>query len=134
MARFGFALEETQGLDDGIGKRPVELDDLPAGPPREFDLGHLPMSTVELSAKLVKCHSVSLVDLLASLLNGDEGVGIGEDLGGLFQGFILVDWDEHGGRATPTGDNDMLPQIGDLIDDLAELAPKLSDWDRLAHD
>ena len=133
MARLGFALEEAQGPDDGNGQGPVELGDLLAGPPREFDLAHLPMSTVELSAKLVKCHSVPAVDLLASLLNGDERVGIGEDLGGLFQGFILVDWDEHGHRATPTGDNDMLPEIGDLIDDLAELAAKLTDWDRLAH-
>lgn len=129
----GLTLEEAHGLHERIRERPVERDDRLAGPPGEFDPAHLRVSTVELLAKLVKCHSFPTIDLLASLLDGEECVGIGEDLSGLFQGLVLVDRDEHRRRAAPTGDNDMLAQIGDLIDDLAELAAKLTDRDRLAH-
>jgi hypothetical protein len=133
MTCLGFAFEEAEGLDDGIGQGTIEVDDLLAGAPGELDPAHLRVSTVELSAKLVKCHGLPALDLLASFLDGDERLGIGEDLSGLFQGVVLVDRDEHGGRPTPTGDDDMLPEIGDLIDDLAEFAAKLTDWDRLAH-
>jgi hypothetical protein len=133
MTCLGFAFDEPEGPDDGIRQGPVELEDLLAGAPGELDLPHLRVSTVELSAKLVECHGLPPLDLLPSFLDGDERLGIGEDLSGLFQGVVLVDRDEHGRRPAPTGDDDMLPEIGDLIDDLAEFAAKHTDWDRLAH-
>lgn len=34
---IGFTFEEAQCLDDGIGQRPVKIDDLLTGPPGELD-------------------------------------------------------------------------------------------------
>jgi hypothetical protein len=133
MACLGFAFEEAKRLDNSIGHRPVELEDLLAGPPGEFDPAHLRVSTVELPPKLVKRHGFPALDLLASFLDGDKRVRIGEDLRGFFQGLVLVNRDEYSGGPTPTGDDDVLSEIGDLIDDLAELATKHTDRDRFAH-
>lgn len=133
MPGRGLALEEAHSLDDCIREWPVERDDRMAGLPGEFDPAHLRVPTVELLAKLVQCHRLPTIDLLASLLDGDERVGIGEDLSGLFQGLVLVDRHEHRRRTASAGDNHMLAQIGDPIDDLAELAAKLADRHRLVH-
>ena len=41
MTCLWFALKETEGLDNAIGERPVEIDDLPPGSPGELGSAHL---------------------------------------------------------------------------------------------
>ena len=130
---IGFAFEEAERLDDGIGQRPVEIDDLLTGPPRQLDPAHLPVSAVELSAQLIERHSFSSLDLLTAFFDGSERVGIGEDLGGLLQGLIFVDRDKHSRGTAAPGDDHVLSEVSNLIDELAELATQLSNGNRLTH-
>ena len=44
-----------------------------------------------------------------------EGVLLGEDLGGLFQRFVLVHGDQDRGGAAPSGDGDVLAPVGHLV-------------------
>jgi hypothetical protein len=128
-----FAFEEAERLDDGIGQRPVEIEDFSADPSGELDPAHLPVSAVELSAQLIERHSFSSLDLLTTFFDGSERVGIGEDLGGLLQGLIFVHRDKHSRGTAPPGDDHVLSEVGNLIDELAELATKLSNGNRLTH-
>jgi hypothetical protein len=128
-----FAFKEAERLDDCIGQRPVEIDDLLTGPPRQLDPAHLPVSAVELSAQLIERHSFPSIDLLTTFFDGRERVGIGEDLGGLFQGLIFVHRDKHSRGTAPPGDDHVLSEVGNLIDELAELATELSNGNRLTH-
>jgi hypothetical protein len=130
---IGFAFEEAQCLDDGIGQRPVKIDDLLTGPPGELDPAHLPVSLVELSAELIERHSFSTLDLLTTFFDGSQRFGIGEDLGGLLQGLVFVHRDKHGRGPTPPGDDHVLSEVGNLIDDLAQLATQLSNRNGLTH-
>ncbi len=122
MTRFGFPFEEAEGHDDGVGQRPVEVEHLSASPPDELDPAHLRVSEVELLAQLIEAHGLPALGFVAALVDRGEGVGVGEDLGGLFQCLVLVDGDQHRGGPAPAGDDDVLSQVGDLVDDLAELA------------
>ena len=133
VTRIWFAFEEAERLDDGIGQRPVEIDDLLTGPSRQLDPAHLPVSAVELSAQLIERHSFPSLDLLTTFFDGSERVGIGEDLGGLFQGLIFVHRDKHSRGTAPTGNDHVLSEVSNLIDDLAELATELSNGNRLTH-
>jgi hypothetical protein len=130
---IGFAFEEAKRLDDGIGPRPVEIDDLLTGPPGELDPAHLPVSAVELSAQLIERHSFPSLDLLTTFFDGSERFGIGEDLGGLLQGLVFVHRDKHSRGSAPPGDDHVLSEVGNLIDHLAELAAELSNGNRLTH-
>ena len=133
VACIWFAFEEAERLEDCIGQRPVEIDNLLTGPSGEFDPAHLPVSTVELSAQLIERHSFPSLDLLTAFFDGSERFGIGEDLGGLFQGLIFVHRDKHSRGTTPPGDDHMLSEVSNLIDELTELATKLSNGNRLTH-
>ncbi len=128
-----FAFEEGERLDDGIGQRPVEIDDLFTGPSGELDPAHLRVSAVELSAELIERHGFPSLDLLTTFFDGSECVGIGEDLGGLFQGLIFVHRDKHSRGTAPPGDDHVLSEVSNLIDELAELATELSYGNRLTH-
>jgi hypothetical protein len=128
-----FAFEEAERLDDGIGQRPVETDDLLTSPSGELDPAHLPVSAVELSAQLFERHSFPSLDLFTTFFDGSERVGIGEDLGGLLQGLIFVHRDKHSRGTAPPGDDHVLSEVSNLIDELTELATKLSNGNRLTH-
>jgi hypothetical protein len=128
-----FAFEEAECLSDGIGQRPVEIDDLLTGPPRQFDPAHLSVSAIELSAQLIERHSFPSLDLFTPFFDGSECVGIGEDLSGLFQGLIFVHRDKHGRGTAPPGDDHVLSEVSNLIDEVAELATELSYGNRLTH-
>lgn len=128
-----FAFEEVERLDDGVGQRPVEIDDLFTCPSGELDPAHLPGSAVELSAQLIERHGFPSLDLVTTFFDGSERVGIREDLGGLFQGLIFVHRDKHSRGTTPTGDDHMLSEVSNLINELTELATKLSNGNRLTH-
>jgi hypothetical protein len=128
-----FAFEKAERLDDGIGQRPVEINDLFTGPSGELDPAHLPESAVELSAQLIERHRFPSLDLLTTFFDGSERLGVGEDLSGLLQGLIFVHRDKHSRGTAPPGDNHMLSEVSNLIDELAELATKLSDGNRLTH-
>ncbi len=132
MACLRLAFEKAEGLDDSIGQRPAEIDDLLASPSNELDPAHLRASTVELSAQLVKRHGLVVLGQLAPLFDCGDRVGVGEDLGGLLQGLVFVYRDKHGRRTAPPGDDHMLSEVGNLIDDLAQLTTKLTDWNGLA--
>lgn len=128
-----FAFEEAERLDDGFGQRPVEIDDLFTGPSGELDPAHLPVWAVEFSAQLIERHSFPSLDLFTTFFDGSERVAIGEDLGGLLQGLIFVHRDKHSRGTTPPGDDHMLSEVSNLIDELAELATELSNGNRLTH-
>ncbi|MGA2520606.1 MAG: hypothetical protein ABSG81_07285 [Acidimicrobiales bacterium] len=128
-----FALKKAERLHDGIGQEQVEIDDLFTGPSGELDPTHLPVSAVELSAQLIERHSFPSLDLLTSFFDGSERAGIGEDFGGLLQGLVFVHRDEHSRGTAPPGDDHVLSEVSNLIDELAEFAAELSNGNRLTH-
>jgi hypothetical protein len=117
-----FAFQQAERFDDRVPQRPVEIDDLLAGPPGELNPAHLPLSVGELSAKLIERHSFTSLDLMTTFFDGSERFGIRKDLGGLFQGLVFVHGNKHSGGATPSSDDHVLSEVSNLIDHLAELA------------
>ena len=65
--------------------------------------------------------------------DSDERVLIGEDLGGLFQGFVLIDRDKDRGRSTVPRDRDMLTTVSDLVEQISEVGSELPDGHGLRH-
>ena len=62
-----------------------------------------------------------------------ERVLIREDLGGLLQGLVLVDRNEHRGRSTVPSDRDMLTTVSDLVEQIGEVGTELPDGNGLRH-
>ena len=75
VACLGFAFEKAEGLDDSVGQRPAEIDDLLASPSDEPDPAHLRTSTAELSAQLVERHGLPTLGLPAPFFDGGKRVG-----------------------------------------------------------
>ena len=84
-------------------------------------------------AKLVERDRLPALHLATPLLDGSHRLGVREDRRRLLQGFVLVHRDKDGRGPTMAGDDDVLAQVGDLIDRLAELTTKLANGDRLAY-
>lgn len=127
------ALEETESLDHSVGKGPVKVDDLLSGSSGKLDPAHLVPTGSQLSAEVVKRHDIPALYFPSPLLDGGHRLGVRQDLSRLLQRLVLIDRDEHGRRTTMAGDDDMLAQIGNLIDDLAQLTAKLADRYGLGH-
>ena len=62
-----------------------------------------------------------------------ERVLIREDLGGLLQGLVLVDRDQHCRRSAMPRDRDMLTTISDLVEQISEVGAELPDRHGLRH-
>ncbi|HLN05301.1 MAG TPA: hypothetical protein VK217_03400 [Acidimicrobiales bacterium] len=54
MACLGFPLQRTECLGDGVGDRPVKLEDLSASSPGELDAAHLSLgaTSVEIPTQI----------------------------------------------------------------------------------
>ncbi len=122
VARIRFAFQEAERLDDRVRQRPVEIDDLLAGPPGELNPAHLPLWVGELSAKFIERHGFPSLNLMTTFFDGSERFGIRKDLGGLFQGLVFVHGNKHSRGATPSSDDHVLSEVSNLIDHLAEFA------------
>jgi hypothetical protein len=97
----GVALEQAEGALDGVDQRPVEVEQLTASAAREDDTSHnsaLRPTLSELAADILQCDRLIARELKRAGLDRGERVGIGEDLCGLLERFVLVDWNEHRGR------------------------------------
>lgn len=132
---FRFSFEQAEGVHDGFGDRPIQLDDIGLGTTREDDPGQgLPgPAPGDLRPELGKGHRVAAFDVGQTRIDGGESLRIGEDLGGLLQRVVLVHGDEHSGRAAAPGDDDVLPAISDLVEQVCEVVAQFPYGDDLAH-
>ena len=134
MTCFRFTLQKAKSLDHGVREKPVEGQNLPPSPPNKLYSAHLSTATVQLLTKLCERYCLPALRLLAPFFDRVKRIGIGEDLSGFFQCLVLIYWDEYDCGTTPSGDDDMFPQVRHTIDDASEIAPKFSDRNRLTHD
>lgn len=134
MARFRVSLQQSQRLDHGVRQRPIEPEDLQPGSADKLDPAQLSLAaTLEVPAEIGKRHGLTSFGFLDALFDGVQRLRIRKDLGRLFQGLVLVYRNQHSRRPTATGHYDVLAQVGDLVNHLAQLAAELSDRNRLAH-
>ena len=93
--------EKSKRVLDCIDDRPAEVEQLLSGDPREDDLGHASADSstlAEVAAKMVEGDAVASCELGEASLDGDQRGGVRQDLGGLFERFVLVDRNDGGGR------------------------------------
>lgn len=134
LACFGVSFQETQCFIHCPGERPAEVEHFLSGSADELDPGHLPLAALlEVSTEFGERHGLSSFGLPEALFDGVHGLGIGKNLRRLLQRLVLVHRYEHGGGPTPPGDDEVLSQVGHLIDHLAQLATKLPNRNSLAH-
>jgi len=126
--------EESEGIVDGVYERPVDGHEIVARRPGEDDAsqGSATMPA-DLPTELGEGHGVALLQVCEPRVDSGESVSIGEDLGGLLEGVVLVDRDEDRGRAAVPSDDDVLTPVDDLVEQLGEGGAQISYTDGLGH-
>jgi len=128
-----FAFEEAECLDDSVGQRPVEIDDLFSGPTRQLDPAHLRVSAVELSAQLIERHSFP-----RSISSRPSSMAVSASVSERISAVSSRASYSSTGTSTAAGRPrrvtiTWLSEVSNLIDELAELATELSYGNRLTH-
>ncbi len=121
MPQFGAGLEQGQGFEDGIGKTPIQCAELRSRRPCQKDTSHRlgPSASLRvIGANLVEGVGPAGLDLRPTATNIGEGLRVGQDLRRLLKGFVFVDGNDSHRRTAPPSNNDMLAQIGDLIENV----------------
>jgi hypothetical protein len=86
-----------------------------------------------LGANLIEGHEVAGGQVVEAATELGERVLVGEDLGGLFECFVLVDRDEHGRGSAAPGDRDVLTTVGHVVEQLGGVGAELSDGHGFRH-
>ncbi len=87
----------------------------------------------KLAAKLRQRDRLPALDLGEARLQGGEGVGVGQDLGGLLQRLILVDRHQSRRWGPVAGDQHVVAAIAYIIEQSAEVTAQLAHRDGLGH-
>jgi hypothetical protein len=77
VSAVGVALEESERVLDGVDERPVEIEQLVSGAPRENDLGHASAGGAtlgEVLAKFVERDGLASCELAEACFDGQERV------------------------------------------------------------
>lgn len=130
------AFEQPECVLYRVDEGPVELEQLASGAPCEDDTRHrlLRWTTgVELGAKIRECDGLVPRELRETGFDSSEGLGVGQDLGRLLQGVVLVDWNQRSSRFSVAGHQHVIAAIGDIAQEGTEIATELPDWDCLCH-
>jgi hypothetical protein len=121
-----FALEQAERIGDRVDQGPVEREQLATGAASEDKLrqrsGCVGATLGELVAELSKGDRFGALDLGEPGLQGGHRIGIGEDLGGLLEGLVLIDRNQGGGGRAIAGDEDVIAPVADLVEQIAEIA------------
>src|SRR5215218_3108886 len=137
MARGGLALQLSERVLDRIDQRPVKLEQVSSGPSGQHDAGHRRSEGAaafgELGAQRVERDGVAAADVDESGLDRGDGVGVGEDLGGLLERLILVDRHECGRRLAVARHKDVIAAISDIVEQFAQPAAELAHGYVLSH-
>lgn len=125
VSGFGLPLQEPERLPRGVSDLPVQVEDLATGGARQDYSRHLPAgwSSIQVPAKVRQGHGFPPLELAKPFFDRSQRLTIGEDLGRLLQGLVLVDRDQHRRRPASSRDDDVLPEIGHPVDHAGELAP-----------
>ena len=118
-----------------------ELIELAARRGRILQVGHLERFNSAILAaepylrapRFVECHRLATLYFASPLVDGGHRLGVRQDVRRLLQSLILIHWDEDGRRTAVAGNDDVFAQVGNLVDDLAELSTKFTDGDDLTH-
>ena len=122
MSGERFALQQPEGIFDGINERPVELEQMRPGAPRQNDACHRSAAGSalgELAAKVLERDGLVPGELGQARFEGDQGVGVGQDLRSLLECLVLVDRDQRRSRSTVAGHKNVIAAIGDVAEQLA---------------
>jgi hypothetical protein len=119
------ALEQAEGVLDRVDQGPVQIEEVAAcspgeDEPRQRSVGGRPGGG-QLFAQLRQRDRLPTLDLAEPLLEGGDRGGVGEDLGGLLQGLVLVDRHERCRRNAIAGDQNVVPTIAHLIEEPAQI-------------
>jgi hypothetical protein len=120
MTRFGVSLQQSQRLGHGVRQQPIEAENLHPGSADKLDPAQLPLTaTLEVSTEIGKSHGLTSFGFLDALFDGVQRLRVRKDLGRLFQRLVLAYRNQHSCRPTSTSHDDVLAQVGDLVDHLA---------------
>ncbi|HET9185726.1 MAG TPA: hypothetical protein VFN82_06235, partial [Solirubrobacterales bacterium] len=122
---------------DRIDQRPTQLEQVATGPPSEDQPGQRSATgrpTVgKLAAELIEGDRFATLELGKACLERRESIRIREDLRGLLQRLVLVYRDKSRGGRPVAGDQHVVPPLADVIEQAAEVAAELSNWNGLCH-
>ncbi len=90
-------------------------------------------SLLQIPAKVRQCDGFPTPYLAKPFFDRSQHLTIREDLGGLLQGLVLVHGDQDCRRTAPPGDDDMLSEIGNAVDDTRERTAQLTNGNGLGH-
>lgn len=115
MTGLRFALRQPQRVLDRVDQRPVKFEQLPPratgeDEPCQRSAGGSP-TLGKLAAKLREGDRFAALYLGETGLQSGESVGVGENLGGLLQGLILVDRNQGCGWSSVAGHQDVIASI-----------------------
>lgn len=137
MTRLRLALQQTQGVLDSVDQRPVQLKQLATGAPSEDKPRQRSASgrsaLRQLAAKLRQSDRLPALDLGKARLQRREGVGVGENLGGLLERLVLVDWDQGRRRRPIARDQNVVSAVADVVEQAAEVGAQLAHRNGLGH-
>ena len=121
-----FALQQPESVLDRVYQRPAQLEQLATRAAGEDEPRHRSASggpaLGQLAAELGEGYRLPALYLGKSRLQRGEGVGIGQDLGGLLQRLVLVDRNQRRGRSAVPGHQNVIAPIADVIEQAAEVA------------
>lgn len=137
MTRLRLTLQQAQGVLDGVDQRPAQFEQLATGAAGEDKTRQRSAggrSTLgKLATKLRQSDRLPALDLGEARLQRGEGLGVGEDFGSLLQRLVLVDRDQGRCRGPVASDQHMVAAVADVIEQAAEVAAQLANWNRLRH-
>jgi len=121
-----FALEQSQRILDRVDQLPVEFEQLAPCAAGKNEPGQRSASSCstlgQLAAKLGKSDRFVACDLGQAGLQGGEGIGIRENLGGLLQCLVLVDRNKGCGRCAVASHKHVITPVADIVEQAAEVA------------
>lgn len=136
MAGKRVAPQKPERILNRIDQRPIEFEQLAPNPARQYNPSHdsgFRTALGELAPKLRELHRVPTLQLCQAGFESGESVGVGKDLGCLLQGVVLIDRDQNSRRFAVAGDEHVVAPVGDIAQQLAEIAAELSNRDGFRH-
>jgi hypothetical protein len=130
------ALEQSEGVLDGVDQHPVEFEQLSSRATREDDAGHCSVGGPplgELASQIRKRDCLLARELSETGFDRGKRLGVREDLCGLLQCVVLVYRNQGGGRSAVAGNDDMVSTISHVAKQFAEVASELADRHCLGH-
>lgn len=136
IAGVWLALKQCQGFLGGVDQGPGEREQLGASASREYQSSHRLFRRSQLrqlAAQITELDGLTSCELVETCLQCAQGLCVREDLGGLLERLVLVDWHECCRWPSVSRHDYVVASVGYVAENLSQVAPELADRDRLGH-